>query len=149
MRVRIRILDPHLKKIDPDPDPNSTWVLRVKIFFNCFWCTGLFVYFAGVESEEVTNNILKFYCKSNGVLYENSLIQVLLVIHSFINLVILSFINLVIHSIIYSLILLVIYLVSLSVIYLVIHPVILLVIYLVIHLVILKSFILSSIPPFI
>ncbi|XP_023326510.1 AP-2 complex subunit alpha [Eurytemora carolleeae] len=29
----------------------------------------------GVESEEVTNNILKFYCKSNGVLYENSLIQ--------------------------------------------------------------------------
>jgi len=30
----------------------------------------------GVDNDTVTNNIHKFYCKNNGVLYENSLVQI-------------------------------------------------------------------------
>ena len=37
--------------------------------------------YIGVD-DAVTNNILKFYCKNNGVLYENGLIQVYILINS-------------------------------------------------------------------
>ena len=54
MRIRIRILDPHLKKMDPDPDPEYFfkiyWIFLTKqIFFAYFhaktwWTISIDVY---------------------------------------------------------------------------------------------------------